>query len=52
MKKEKPIQYFQIFFIQILIVKIIMTTDYYYMLHQTLKDIISINPLRSHAEQC
>lgn len=37
MKKEKPLQYFQIFFflVQILIAKIIIATDYY-MLYQTL----------------
>lgn len=29
-----------------------MATDYYYMLYQTLKDVISFNPLGSHAEQC
>lgn len=45
-------QYFQILFlVQILTAKIIIATDYY-MLYQTLKYIISINPLGSHAKQC
>lgn len=40
-----------LFLVQILIAKIIMATDNY-MLYQTLEDIISINPLGSHAKQC